>query len=248
MPKFTPNFSNSHSANALILADQWIEWFRENVKSSWKGGPGDMEGWGSQQKCVFLERLLVFSKENGPFSIEILERLDLAYGLTASGNSEIKFRWQMLCLESDAPWIVPHVISFVKSQGRMKFVRSLYRALHQSGVGAGIARSTFVENNEMCVAHSLSLIHSLILSPLLSSYHPIARKMVAQDLGVNLNTATASRTPAAPAAPATPRQPIKILQSDPAPVDSESSSAWLPLVLTVGALGLAAAFVLNKNK
>lgn len=92
MPKITPNFSNNLSAKALILADQWIEWFRENVKSSWKGGPGDMEGWNSQQKCIFLERLLVFSKENGPLSIDILESLDLAYGLTATKNSEIKFR------------------------------------------------------------------------------------------------------------------------------------------------------------
>jgi hypothetical protein len=92
MPKFVPNFSNNFSARALTLADQWIEWFRENAKGAWKGGPSEMEGWTSQQKCVFLERLLVFSKESGPFSIEVLESLDLAYGLTASGNSEIKFR------------------------------------------------------------------------------------------------------------------------------------------------------------
>jgi hypothetical protein len=92
MPKFVPDFSNKLSANALTLANQWIEWFRENAKGAWKGGPSEMEGWTSQQKCVFLERLLTFSKESGPFSIEILESLDLAYGLTASGNSEIKFR------------------------------------------------------------------------------------------------------------------------------------------------------------
>jgi leukotriene-A4 hydrolase len=65
-------------------------------------------------------------------------------------------RWQSLCLESDAPWIVPHVINFVKSQGRMKFVRPLYRALHQSAVGTGIARSTFIENNEMYAPSSSS--------------------------------------------------------------------------------------------
>lgn len=92
MPKFVPDFSNNLSARALTLADQWIEWFREDAKGAWKGGANEMEGWSSQQMCVFLERLLVFSKESGPFSIEILESLDLAYGLSASGNSEIKFR------------------------------------------------------------------------------------------------------------------------------------------------------------
>lgn len=95
MPKVTPNFSNSLSARAIVLADQWIEWNKENIKSSWKGGSGDMEGWTSQQKCVFLEKLLLFSKDQGPLSLDILESLDLAYGLTSSGNSEIKFRYNI---------------------------------------------------------------------------------------------------------------------------------------------------------
>lgn len=31
----------------------------------------------------------------------------------------------------------------------MKFVRPLYRSLHQSAVGSAIARETFIQNNEM---------------------------------------------------------------------------------------------------
>ena len=50
---------------------------------------------------------------------------------------------------SEAEWIVPHVITFVKSQGRMKFVRPLYRALYKSAVGSSIAKRTFIELNEM---------------------------------------------------------------------------------------------------
>lgn len=33
----------------------------------------------------------------------------------------------------------------------MKFVRPLYRSLHNSAVGSGIARTTFIENNEMYI-------------------------------------------------------------------------------------------------
>jgi hypothetical protein len=72
--------------------------------------------------------------------------------------------------------------------------------------------------------------------------------MVAQDLGVNLRTISRA-VPLATATPASPSRPIKMLQSDPAPPAPESccSNAWLPLVLAVGAVGLAA-FVLNKKK
>ena len=99
---------------------------------------------------------------DAPFSSELLQSIDRAYSLTSSNNSEVKFRWQSLCLHSDCDWIVPHVVNFITSQGRMKFVRPLYRLLRSSSVGAETAVQTFAANSE--------------------SYHPIARKMVASDL------------------------------------------------------------------
>jgi hypothetical protein len=56
------------------------------------------QGWSSQQKCVFLERLQFFSSANGPFPIRVLETLDLVYGLSTVGNSEIKFRCVCVCV------------------------------------------------------------------------------------------------------------------------------------------------------
>jgi hypothetical protein len=68
-------------------------------------------------------------------------------------------------------WIVPQIVAFVTRQGRMKYVRPLYRALHQSKTtyqsksGKQIALDTFKEFKDM--------------------YHPIARKMVENDLTKN---------------------------------------------------------------
>jgi leukotriene-A4 hydrolase len=97
--------------------------------------------------------------------------MDDAYKLTACENSEVKFRWQSLCLLAHAAdpeaasWIVPHVVAFLGAQGRMKFVRPLYRAL--KGLSdKSIALDAF--------------------GRLKNTYHPIARKMVAADLGVTL--------------------------------------------------------------
>ena len=68
--------------------------------------------------------------------------------------------------QGEALWIIPKVLEFLAEQGRMKFVRPLYRALAGLKQGPDLARETF------------SKLHSL--------YHPIARKMVASDLGVAL--------------------------------------------------------------
>ena len=57
----------------------------------------------------------------------------------------------------------------------IQFVRPLYRSLHNSKVGDTVARETFEANYEM--------------------YHPIAQKMVANDLGVNLANLMARNAP-----------------------------------------------------
>lgn len=66
--------------------------------------------------------------------VALLTAMDRAYEFTLSNNAEIKFRWQSLCIRSGAAWIVPHAFEFITSQGRMKYVRPLYRALRVSDI------------------------------------------------------------------------------------------------------------------
>lgn len=54
--------------------------------------------------------------------------------------------------------------AFLKEQGRMKYLRPLYRALYKSSIGKETALKTFEEARQ--------------------GYHPIAAKMVANDLKV----------------------------------------------------------------
>lgn len=226
LPSPAPDFSNNLSERALQLADQWVEWWREGVEGSWHGSSADMEGWSSQQKCVFLERLQFFSSANGPFPIRVLETLDLVYGLSTVGNSEIKFRWQILCLDCEAPWIVPHVIAFLKSQGRMKFVRPLYRALYNSAVGCALAKDTFVKYNE--------------------SYHPIARKMIASDLKIPLSDLSPSPSSCPPAPPLQQDPFPPIAPNTPLPPLS-STAVWIIPAVAVLAAGVLVALVINKR-
>ena len=75
----------------------------------------------------------------------MLRRMDREYKLSESRNAEIRFRWQRLCLRvgEGADWIVPHVVAFLKEQGRMKFVRPLFRELRATTIpGAEEAATT----------------------------------------------------------------------------------------------------------
>merc|ERR1712194_105579 len=78
------------------------------------------------------------------------------------GNSEVLFRFCMLAVAAGDEAILPVALRFVTSQGRMKFVRPLYRALFRSNMGKELAVKTFLANKDF--------------------YHPIAAKMVAADL------------------------------------------------------------------
>lgn len=69
----------------------------------------------------------------------------------------------LLCTGDKA--VLPLIISFLKEQGRMKYLRPLYQALAKSS--EDIALQTY---SEAC-----------------KSYHPIAAKMVASDLHINKN-------------------------------------------------------------
>jgi hypothetical protein len=150
MPEYVPFFKNSLSAVAETLATQWIQHVESNAELS--PSKSDIEGWGSSQICLFLEALMNHTTSEGSpyvFDVAVLEKIDVAYGLSDRKNAEIKLRWHTLCLRSNAKWIVPYVTDFITSQGRMKFVRPLYRALRMSKVGGKLAQRVFDEKKDM---------------------------------------------------------------------------------------------------
>lgn len=136
------------------LADDWLNHSMDVTSEIYNG----MQ---TNQRVMFMDRLI----QKAPVSLEILSRMDTLYQLSSSNNAEIKFKWQSLCLASGKTDIFPHVVKFITSAGRMKYVRPLYRAL--SGIsdeGKTLARKTFLEHR--------------------SFYHPICDAMVSKDLGV----------------------------------------------------------------
>eukprot|EP00123_Amoebidium_parasiticum_P017081 comp23704_c0_seq1/m.40741 comp23704_c0_seq1/g.40741 ORF comp23704_c0_seq1/g.40741 comp23704_c0_seq1/m.40741 type:complete len:622 (-) comp23704_c0_seq1:650-2515(-) len=157
MPPVDLPFDTSLADAANKLADRWAVAQPYEVNEQFSSN--DVNDFVASQKVVFLSRLA----EKDPIPHRVLSEMDKMYGFTASENAEIKCAWHSLCLKSNYEPIFPHVVAFVTSQGRMKYVRPLYRALYGAGIkGRQLAVETFQKFQGM--------------------YHPIAQAMVAKDL------------------------------------------------------------------
>eukprot|EP00900_Chrysochromulina_parva_P021591 jgi/Chrpa1/4065/Chrysochromulina_OHIO_Genome00014408-RA len=165
MPPVTPVLDPSLGATCTVLADRWMAELAAD-DASLDASAAEYKGWPSQLRIFFWETLLARALEGkgAPLPLRALEKMDRLYELSASKNAEVRLRWQRICILSRAEFIIPQVLGFVTEQGRMKFVRPLYRALYGWEAQRELAVQTFLEHR--------------------SNYHPIAAKMLAQDLKV----------------------------------------------------------------
>ncbi|KAK3812791.1 MAG: peptidase family M1-domain-containing protein [Linnemannia gamsii] len=158
MPPVENKFDDTLARECNCLCKKWDH--SRTVEKPTEFSAKDIEDFSSTQKVVFLER--VSELDSLPHSH--LELMDQVYGLTQVRNAEIKFRWHMICLKADYEKMYPEVAEFASTMGRMKFCRSLLRALYLAKNGAELARDTFKKHR--------------------SFYHPIAAAMIAKDLGL----------------------------------------------------------------
>lgn len=152
MPPVTPNFDNPLTQASNNLAERWISGEGEfSLK--------DISDLTAKQIMLFLD---VLTLKLDQFSIEKMEKLDSIYNLSKSTNAEIKSRLYEMGLKLNWDKMVEPTLSFLTSQGRMKYVRPLYRALFNSSVGKDAGIKCFLENKHF--------------------YHTICARMIEKDL------------------------------------------------------------------
>ncbi|XP_039759407.1 leukotriene A-4 hydrolase isoform X2 [Pararge aegeria] len=81
----------------------------------------------SPQQLIYLLQTLI---EQEPLSLERLRDVGETYRIDGNRNSEIEFRWLRLCVRSKDETKLDDALQFVNKQGRMKYVRPLYRDLY----------------------------------------------------------------------------------------------------------------------
>ncbi|GIY29295.1 leukotriene A-4 hydrolase [Caerostris darwini] len=109
----------------------------------------DIEDFTSGQFREFLG----FLDQEEPLSVKKVEKLDEVYKLSEKNNAEIKFRWIRLNLRSHQKGIISEAVKFITRQGRMKFVRPIYRCLHDWDETRELAIATYNK-------HSAEMMHA----------------------------------------------------------------------------------------
>ena len=160
MPPVLPPLDQSMAKASTDLASLWVAIDREGKAPPSKN---DMASWSSPQICCFLDALQIETVDQ-PLQVSTLQKMNSLYHLAESRNSEILFRYCQLAIASEDSTILPVALRFITTQGRMKFVRPLYKSLYRSEIGKDVVVDTFLANKDF--------------------YHPIAAKMLATDLKV----------------------------------------------------------------
>ncbi|GLC43936.1 hypothetical protein PLESTB_000211500 [Pleodorina starrii] len=165
MPPVTNSYDTSLAQQAYDLAMRWHTCDVMGIGSDGPPGasPADVSGWSSEQMVAFLDKLGQFRAPQ-PMHSRVTKKLAEMYGIYESNNAEIRFSFFKLAIPAEDDSALPAAAAMLRNQGRMKFLRPLYRALHRSRGGRALAEETFAAAGP--------------------SYHPIARKMVAADLGL----------------------------------------------------------------
>lgn len=122
MPPLKPEYDTTLGDKCVSLCDLWCKAEKDFQIFSLK----DIEEMNSPQVREFLALLL----QKEPLSDEKMQKLTEVYNFEKVMNSEIRFRWLRLGVRSHWKPIIPHAIKFVNEQGRMKFVRPLYRDMY----------------------------------------------------------------------------------------------------------------------
>lgn len=175
MPPEVVEYDRSLAEASQRLADQWMAVDRS--AGSWLPME-DVSGWSSGQITCFLDAILSLTLPSSsaevahsqPLKVGTLRAMNALYSFSASKNSEILVRYCRLAIAAEDESILPVAIRFITSQGRMKFIRPIYKALFSSKIGKEIAVQTFLANKDF--------------------YHPIGAKMVASDLMLSIKTQT----------------------------------------------------------
>ncbi|TYZ62403.1 hypothetical protein PybrP1_010213 [[Pythium] brassicae (nom. inval.)] len=179
MPPVPAGFDTSLAKQAVSLGEQLVA---SVDPATWAAAvaPETLAKWSATLWILLLDTLLVRQSQSrrqevgagaasasASFSPGHLDAIDAFCGhhLTATQNAELRFRWYTLSLRAKDTRLLAGIRVFLKEQGRMKYVRPLFRDLC-AAIGAGATVAVFEESKVL--------------------YHPIAAKMIQRDIDAAL--------------------------------------------------------------
>lgn len=151
MPPVKPDYDTQLGVKCEALAQKWIE-ADENMSQFTASDCSDLT---SPQVMEFLAVLL---SHKDPLPVGKIKHMEQTYKLNDVKNSEIRFKWLRLCIKSRWEEVIPRAIEFIKEQGRMKFVRPIYKDLYDWDKSRSAAIQNFQKEREFMHTTAVNLI------------------------------------------------------------------------------------------
>jgi leukotriene-A4 hydrolase len=160
MPPVANKFDTTLTEQATTLGEQMAA---SSDPETWTSVTKNvLKKWPASLWILLLDTLLL-KQQDAVFTPTHLDAIDAFthHHLTTTHNSELRFRWFTLSLRSGDLRLLDKTVEMLKEQGRMKFVRPLFRDLC-TALGAAQAEAIFADCKHL--------------------YHPIAAKMIQRDI------------------------------------------------------------------
>ncbi|CAH2089690.1 unnamed protein product [Euphydryas editha] len=119
MPPIIPDYDTSMTKSVKSLLEKINEPITNYSFS-------DVRSFSPHQMINLLQSLI----DQDPLPLDKLNELGDVYKISKSKNTEITYRWLRLCIKSKDETKLSDVFAFINLQGRMKYVRPIYRDLY----------------------------------------------------------------------------------------------------------------------
>ncbi|EFN80896.1 Leukotriene A-4 hydrolase [Harpegnathos saltator] len=124
MPPIIPDYDKTLAIVCTELAERWIQ-SDENTAMTF--AMKDIKDFSPGQKVAFLTDL---HKSSIVLSVNKIQQMANIYQLDSVKNCEIRFIWLRLCIKNRWEARVSDALAFATEQGRMKYVRPIFRDLY----------------------------------------------------------------------------------------------------------------------
>ncbi|XP_055094730.1 leukotriene A-4 hydrolase isoform X3 [Symphalangus syndactylus] len=158
LPPIKPNYDMTLTNACIALSQRWITAKEDDLNSF---NATDLKDLSSHQLNEFLAQTL----QRAPLPLGHIKRMQEVYNFNAINNSEIRFRWLRLCIQSKWEDAIPLALKMATEQGRMKFTRPLFKDLAAFDKSHDQAVRTYQEHK--------------------ASMHPVTAMLVGKDLKVD---------------------------------------------------------------
>ncbi|KAI6208668.1 Leuk-A4-hydro-C domain-containing protein [Aphelenchoides besseyi] len=149
VPPNKPKYDQSLVAECVQLAERWSS---ANLESLGKEDAEQFRKMTANEKVKVLDSI-----ETGPaLSHDRIALLEEAYELNKTGNSEVTFSFLLIGIKAKWTPVIEKALEFVKANGRIKFVRPIFKKLFDWKESREMAIETFEKNQS--VMHPITVI------------------------------------------------------------------------------------------